>query len=147
MKDSRLRHSHRTGGKRRTAARSSWRSLGCVFALTIAVALPASSVLAHHSVSQFDSTAEKVLEGTVRKMEWANPHVWIRLNVEDEEGNVVEWSVEASNPLDLGRKGWTKKTFQEGDRVKITVHPAKNDKPYGAFIKATLADGKELTGP
>jgi hypothetical protein len=100
---------------------------------------------AHHSAAKFDSEREVVLEGTVRRMEWANPHVWIRLAVEDGQGKVVEWGIEASNPLDLGRKGWTKNTFKAGDKVTITINPAKDDRPFGAFVRATLADGSVLS--
>lgn len=110
------------------------------------VSLPGTAP-AHHSVAMFDATTEVVLKGTVTTMEWANPHVWIRLNVADEAGNVVEWGVEASNPLDLGRKGWTKNTFKKGDEVTITIHPAKSDRPFGSFIRATLPDGSVLGEP
>jgi hypothetical protein len=92
----------------------------------------------------FDAAKEVVLEGTVTTMEWANPHVWIRLNVVDEKGEVLEWGVEASNPLDLGRKGWTKNTFRKGEKVTIVIHPARNKRPFGSFIRATLADGTTL---
>lgn len=107
-------------------------------------AMLVSPVRAHHSVSMFDSSREVVLEGTVTKLEWTNPHVWIRLNVADEHGELVEWGVEASNPLDLGRKGWSKTSFKPGDEVKITIHPARNDKSFGAFVRATLPDGTML---
>ena len=106
--------------------------------------ISAGPVLAHHSVSMFDSSKEVVLEGTITRMEWANPHVWIRLNVADENGEMVEWGVEASNPLDLGRKGWTKNTFRQGDEVTITIYPARNGRPFGSFVRATLADGTVL---
>lgn len=102
---------------------------------------------AHHSVSQFDGTQEVDITGTVAKLEWANPHVWIRVNVVDDAGEEVTWGVEASNPLDLGRKGWSKKTFQPGDNVTITIHPARNGKPYGAFVRAEMPDGNVLEGP
>ncbi len=123
------------------------RSACAIVALTLfASALPQLAG-AHHSVSQFDSGKEVTIDGTVTALEWANPHVWIRLNVADENGQEVEWGVEASNPLDLGRKGWSKKTFQAGDKVSITIHPARNGKPYGSFVKAEMADGKTLEGP
>ncbi|MEJ8569683.1 DUF6152 family protein [Elongatibacter sediminis] len=102
---------------------------------------------AHHSVSQFDQSKEVVLTGVVASLEWANPHVWIRVNVTGEDGEEVEWGVEASNPLDLSRKGWSKKTFQAGDEVAITIYPARNGKPFGAFVKAEMPDGKTLEGP
>lgn len=109
----------------------------CVAATTL-------PVHAHHSAAMYDSSREVVLEGTVQVMEWKNPHVWIVLSVFDEEGDTVQWGVEASNPLDLGQKGWTPDTFKAGDEVTITVHPAKHNKPYGSFIRATLPDGSLL---
>lgn len=108
------------------------------------ILLLAGTAAAHHSVSMFDASNEVVLQGTVTAMEWANPHVWIRLNVVDENGEAVQWGVEASNPLDLGRKGWTKNTFRKGDEVTIVIHPARNKRPFGSFIRATLPDGTEL---
>jgi hypothetical protein len=73
--------------------------------------------------------------------------VWIRLNVADAEGNVVEWGIEASNPLDLGRKGWSRTTFKPDDNVTITIHPAKNGRSFGSFIRAIMPDGSLLGDP
>ncbi len=78
-------------------------------------------------------------------MEWTNPHVWIRLEVVDDEGNTVKWGVETSNPLDLGRRGWNRNTFSPGDKVTITVNPARNGSPNGAFVTAILADGSVVS--
>jgi hypothetical protein len=112
--------------------------------LVLFAAFLSGSALAHHSVSQFDSSKELVLEGTISVMEWANPHVWIRILVLDDDGNEVEWGVEASNPLNLSRKGWSKKTFKTGDKAIITIHPARNEKPFGRFVRATLSEGESL---
>jgi hypothetical protein len=110
--------------------------------MNLVLVAPASG---HHSFAKFDSKREVVLKGTVRKMEWTNPHVWIRLEVPDDQGNAVEWGIEASNPLDLGRKGWSRNTFKPGDEVTITVNPARDNRPYGGFVKATLPDGTVLS--
>lgn len=107
--------------------------------------LSSEPALAHHSSAKFDGTREVVLEGTVRRMEWTNPHVWIRLEVVDDQGNVVEWGVEGTNPLALGRMGWSRNTFRPGDKVTIVVSPAKDGRPYGGFVRATLADGTLLS--
>ena len=100
---------------------------------------------AHHSFSMFDKTKEVVLEGTVTAMEWTNPHVWIRLDVPDEQGEVVKWNIESASPMDLSRRGgWSKTSFQAGDKAAITIHPAKNGARFGDFVCAMLADGSSL---
>ena len=104
-------------------------------------------LLAHHSVSMFDDTKEVVLDGSVRVMEWTHPHVWIRVNVLDSQGNVVEWGVETQNPLFLQRRGWSRTIFKTDDNVTITVHPAKDGRPFGDFVRATLADGTVIENP
>ncbi len=57
-------------------------------ALTMLVAVP--SALAHHSfAAQFDANRPVTLEGTVTKIEWQNPHIWIYLNVTQPDEQVV----------------------------------------------------------
>lgn len=118
---------------------------GALFLAGASAVFSVDVALAHHSSAPFDATREVVvLKGTVTRMEWTNPHVWIRLEVPDEEGNVVKWGVEATNPLALGRMGWTANTFRPGDHVTITVNPAKSGDPFGAFVSAILDDGTVL---
>ncbi len=136
------RKSQNVYGSRKTIA-------AALIAVTFAAYLSfqAAPVLAHHSVAMFEETTELVLHGVVRTMEWANPHVWIRLNVADSQGDVVEWGIEAGNPLGLQRRGWSRTTFKPDDNVTISVHPAKNGTPFGNFVRATLANGTALGEP
>jgi hypothetical protein len=98
---------------------------------------------AHHSFAMFDSEKETVVEGTVREFQWTNPHSWIQLVVM-EEGKAVEYSIEADSPNILSRRGWSKASFEPGDRVKITIHPMKDGSKGGSYVTAVLASGKTL---
>ena len=109
----------------------------------VMLAAAAGAAAAHHSFAMFDNAKEVVLEGTVREFQWTNPHTWIQLVV-TEQGQAVEYSIEADSPNILSRKGWNKAIFAPGDRVKITVHPMKDGSKGGSFVNATLADGKSL---
>ena len=65
--------------------------------LLIALVVP---VFAHHAFSaEYDSTKPVTLRGTVKKMEWINPHSWMTLEVKTDDGKVETWEVEAGAPI------------------------------------------------
>jgi len=92
----------------------------------------------------FDMDTVLELTGTVVKFRFTNPHVWIHLKATDEDNASRTWKIEALNPNALKRKGWKRNSFEPGDEVSITVHPAKSGLPKAAFIHAVTADGTEL---
>ena len=99
---------------------------------------------AHHSAAMFDD--EKVLElkGTIKEMQWKNPHVWIQVVV-DQDGKPTEWSLEAGSPNSLSRNGWRSNTFKAGDEVTVRLNPMKDGTPAGQFIAAKFqSDGKTI---
>ena len=51
---------------------------------SVLIGLPAG---AHHSIAlQFDMTKEITVEGRILEMEWRNPHAWLQIEVESDEG-------------------------------------------------------------
>ena len=113
-------------------------SLGA--ALLASVALQAT---AHHSGAMFDDAKVLELTGTVKEMQWTNPHIWIQVVVED-KGVKTEWSIEGGSPNSLSRNGWRSTTFKPGDVVTIKINPMKDGTPAGGFIGAKFADGKTI---
>ena len=112
--------------------------------LVAAALMVAAPVVAHHSAAMFDD--EKVLElkGTVKELQWANPHIWLQVIV-DEKGKKTEWSLEGGSPNSLSRQGWRSTTFKPGDGVTVRLNPMKDGTPAGAFIGAKFdADGKTI---
>tara|TARA_B110000305_G_C19186392_1_gene514483 strand:- start:159 stop:584 length:426 start_codon:yes stop_codon:yes gene_type:complete len=112
--------------------------------LVIFTAMFSCAAFSHHSTASFDSEKVIDLEGVVKEFQWTNPHTWVQLNVVDEQGETVEWSIEGGSPGTLSRNGWNAKIFKPGDRVTIKVRPMLNGSPGGAFVGATLADGNKL---
>ena len=106
----------------------------------------AEPALAHHSFANFDLTKEVTLAGTVKEVQFTNPHVWIQLIVVDAKGAETEWSLEAGAPGMLLRTGWKKNTVKAGDKVTAIVHPAQNKKPNASLIRITIPDGRTM-GP
>jgi len=99
---------------------------------------------AHHSVGRYDNDNLVTVEGTVSKVEWTSPHVFIYFTAKADDGTTKEWSVELDPPVLLSRYGWRRDMVKEGDRIKFTGAPAKTGAPLmrGAIVE--LADGTSL---
>ena len=113
------------------------------FAAVLTAAQPA---FAHHSFALFDLTKEVTLVGTIKEVQFKNPHVWLQVMVPDDKGGQTEWSIEAGAPGMLLRTGWKASTLKTGDKVTIVSHPARSGEPNGSLIRVTIPDGRTL-GP
>lgn len=109
--------------------------------LTLLVGAP---VFGHHSFAPFDMNASMTLKGVVKDYEWTNPHVWIQVMVKGDSGPAVEWSIEATSPAGLNKKGWKPKSLKAGDSVVIEAHPLRDGRRGASLISATLPDGTVL---
>lgn len=98
----------------------------------------------HHSFAMFDSEREMSLVGEIREFQWTNPHTWIHVAVTDAQGNAVVWKIEGASPTLLQRRGWTRRSLHQGDRVTIQIHPARDGSTSGSLMSVILADGKRL---
>jgi hypothetical protein len=112
-----------------------------VAAAIMAIGFP---LWAHHGNAAYDDKNPITIKGTVTEFAWTNPHAQIYLDVKDEKGSVVHWSVETYSPGKLVRAGWTKDVVKVGDLVSINLIPAKNGLPVGFLHKLVLPNGKEL---
>ena len=111
-------------------------------AIGIALAVPA--LLAHHSAAMFDDAKVLELTGVVKEMQWANPHIWIQVIVDD-HGTKKEWSLEGGSPNTLSRRGWRSTSFKAGDTVTVRLNPMKDGTAAGLFIGAKFAaDGHTI---
>jgi hypothetical protein len=100
---------------------------------------------AHHSFAMFDQSKETTLEGTLKTLQWTNPHIWVQVVAKDPaSGRDVEWSIEGGSPNNLSGKGWSRNVMKAGDHVTIVIHPLKNGEHGGSLMKLTV-NGKTLT--
>jgi len=103
--------------------------------------LTVSAVEAHHSFTQFDRSTEMVKTGTVVRWAFNNPHSWLYMNIEGDDGTETLWSFEASGPVSLISRGITGGTFEPGDTVKFMYCPMRDGRAGGHLGWAELADG------
>ena len=117
----------------------------CLAIMAGVMSLAAGSASAHHSFSVFDMQEEISITGTVKEVQWTNPHIWIWVDVPNEDGEIVTWGLEGMSPNFLARRGWTRNTLKTGDKVTVTLRPLKSGEPGGMFMQTTAPDGTILS--
>jgi hypothetical protein len=114
----------------------------CMAGLLLAAALP---LLAHHSfAAEYDGNAKLTLKGTVAKIDWMNPHIWIYIDAKDEAGKVTRWQCEGGPPNSLTRNGWTKDAVKIGDEVTIEGFRAKDGTNTCNSRSMKMPDGRTV---
>ncbi len=89
-------------------------------ALLAVATLPARSLSAHHSfAAEFDINKPVTLKGSVTRVEWTNPHIWVYLDAKDATGAAQPWQCEGGAPNTLTRNGWSKDSLKHGDQITI----------------------------
>ncbi|MFL2546654.1 MAG: DUF6152 family protein [Candidatus Rariloculaceae bacterium] len=109
--------------------------LGTVFVW----AIPAS---AHHSHGNYILNEYTHLEGTVREVHWINPHAWIYLDVEDENGETSLWALEGGGIAAITRRGWERDDVTAGDKIKVRCHQLR-DLSKGCLLGFVTTEGEE----
>lgn len=111
--------------------------------LTFVLSL-ASPVAAHHSDAALDMGSVVSVKGTVTEYSLQNPHAYFSVAAEDPRGRPTEWTVQMASRLTLVRLGWTPSSLSVGEQVTVTLHPARDGKPYGLMASVVKADGSAL---
>jgi len=115
--------------------------------LLIALLIGVASVpaFAHHSFAAFDMANSKSIAGTVKQVDWTNPHIWIWIDVQNDKGGVDTYGFEGMSPNYLARRGWERTTLKAGDKITVSYRPMKDGSHGGMFINGKMATGKVLT--
>src|SRR2546427_6976085 len=109
------------------------------------IAVTGRTASAHHSFSAFNMTTEKTITGTVKKLDWTNPHTWIWIDVANNQGGVDTFGFEGMSPNYLARRGWSKSTLKPGDTITVTFRPARDGSNGGMFMNAKRPTGEVLS--
>jgi hypothetical protein len=104
-----------------------------------------TSAVAHHSPAIFDGDRVITLEGVVSAYGWKYPHVYIFVDVEGDNGQLMRWQIEGDDPRTMSRSGWTATTLAIGDRVAVRGNPDRNaERHHAQMITLTTPDGTTL---
>ena len=117
-----------------------------VVAAGIGLLLVATAPLwAHHSFwVEFDVNQPVVLQGTVTKVEWINPHAWLHLDVKTPDGAVEAWMIEGGSAAALLKRGFTMSTLLPGMVVTVEGYRSKNHVHRANGGDITFSDGTTL---
>jgi hypothetical protein len=115
------------------------------FVVVATLSLATVRTAAHHSfAAEYDAGKPLILQGTIAKMEWVNPHSWLYVDVKKSDGTVETWKLEFAAPNALYRRGWHKEMLPVGTEVTVTGYQAKDGSSTINATDVTLPDGKKL---
>ena len=87
---------------------------------------------AHHSSAPFYDDAQEVeVVGTVTRFNFRNPHSFLYIEGENDDGEMVEWEVELGGAVSMSRRGWTSETIKAGDPIRVAGNPSRAPGTFG----------------
>jgi hypothetical protein len=121
----------------------------CLLILVLVSLGAASAAFAHHSVvGEFDTGKALTLTGTISKVQWMNPHIYVYLDVKEGDGTVSSWALETLPTAMMRKAGLSKEAVMgtPGEVVTVAIVPARDGtKHLGWISKITYADGRYYT--
>lgn len=99
---------------------------------------------AHHSAAAFDRSKPFILKGVIKAWEWANPHIWVKIDVPDGKGGYTHFLLEGPSATGMARNGASSHSYNTGDQGKFLVAPYRDGSNRGEFLAAWTADGTQL---
>src|SRR5262245_18985372 len=96
--------------------------------LTLTAALLTCGVplVAHHSLSDYESSRRTTIDGVIAQFQFVNPHPFLVVDVRDANGSVQQWRLEMDNLWEMTEAGLTKDTLKFGDRIVVTGNPGRS---------------------
>lgn len=111
----------------------------------IGLVLGATSAVAHHSFeAEFDVNSPIEFTGTVKTVEWVNPHGFVHVDVANADGTVATYRIIIGAPISLYRQGWNKDSVLPGTVVSFKGNRARNPNSRNVDGEVRGPDGQQL---
>jgi hypothetical protein len=107
----------------------------------------AVSAMAHHSLeAEYDFSKTITLSGTLAKVGWQNPHVWIYVDAKDPaDGKTAQWAIEMAAAVCMEKAGIAPESFAVGSAVTVRNAPAAKDGTRHTFVGSVSDGNKAVT--
>lgn len=118
--------------------------------IILACLLLSAGLQAHHSTRGiYDQDREIELTGKVVQWRFINPHPYLIIEAEAEDGTLREWDVSYGGAavVHLTRQGYAPDTFKPGETIVVRGKPALAEGAYGVLIEGkhpTRPDGSQV---
>ena len=117
-------------------------------ALAFAVVPLTHHVLAHHNMTAiFDFNDRVTLTGTLTKIDWRNPHIYLTVDVTNAAGATESWQAEGPSPTwfrirDIGKDDFAGNL---GKSLNVELSRARDKTPSGLIRTITLPSGRVVS--
>ena len=115
-------------------------------AVVVSALLAAPPVFAHHSFSpHFDANKPANIFGTITRFEARNPHSYLHIAAEDENGRTREYVCESNGVTQLARIGLTPAVLKVGLTVRVRGSMSRHSAYMCFFNSVEFADGRIMS--
>jgi hypothetical protein len=119
------------------------RRLPAALSALVATALLGAPAFAHHSQAMFDQSQEILIEGTVARFDWVNPHMYLIVETTGPDGKPALVEGEGLGITQALVDGLSREALQPGTRVVVRANPNRGG--WGKQVRildVTTEDGE-----
>jgi hypothetical protein len=119
------------------------RRLPAASPLLAALAIASAPASAHHSISMFDTSQEILIEGTVARFDWVNPHMYLVVETKGPDGKTVQIEGEGLGITQALVDGLDRDALKPGTHVVMRANPNRGG--WGKQVRiqdVTTQDGE-----
>jgi hypothetical protein len=116
-------------------------------AAVLAAALPAAAAVAHHGWADYDAARPFTLEGTIERVDYANPHVLVRVRAaggapagDSARDSARTWVAVLAPPSRMTRRGLPNGALQPGQSARVYGYPHRRTAGEMRAERITLGD-------